>query len=429
MVINRRFPNLFRQLSSLPDYRKKQHYEVKELVFSGLLMFLFNKKTRNNADNTSKNEDYLDNIQRVFNVRVPVMDTVDLFLRKLDSAELENIKQDMFREIVKSKVLQKFKFANKYFMLAIDGTGLQSYDYEPYPGCPFKTYKKTGKTIWTAYVLEAKIIGSNGFSLSLLSEWVENPEDEEFVKQDCEFEAFKRLSKRLKKNFPRLPLMILLDGLYPKEPIFKICRDNNWRYVITLKDKSLKTVQEEIADNLLFNNYQTQEFFFANKTFMIKNEYKFFESIEYKGHGLNILETVVTKEHRKNKKIESVRFVHVTDIEINKTNIHELSESGRFRWKIENEGFNNQKNSDYNMNHKFSRTNFQATKNYYSLLQIADIINQFTYKESFMTNFIDRYDLTLKSVINKIVSYFEGYLFEDVELIQEIKDKKVQLRY
>ena len=138
---------------------------------------------------------------------------------------------------------------------------------------------------------------------------------------------------------------------------------------------------------------------------------------------------MVTKEHRKNKEIESVRFVHVTDIEINKTNIHELSESGRFRWKIENEGFNNQKNSDYNMNHKFSRTNFQETKNYYSLLQIADIINQLTYKESFMTNFIDKYDLTLKSVINKIVSYFEGYLFEDVELIQEIKDKKIQLRY
>ena len=413
----------------MPDHRKKHFYEVKELLFSGLLMFLFNQKTRNNADNTSKNEDYLDNIQRVFAVRVPVMDTVDLFLRKLDATELENIKQDMFRELVKSKVLQKFKFGGEYFMLAIDGTGLQSYNYEPYPGCPFKNHKKSGKTIWTAYVLEAKIIGSNGFSLSLISEWIENPENEEFIKQDCEFEAFKRLAKRLKKNFPRLPLMILLDGLYPKEPIFTICRENNWRYVITLKDKSLKTVQEEVADNLLFNNYETEDYFFANKIFWVKNEYKFFDSIEYKKHDLNILETIVTKEHRKNKEIEEVRFVHVTDIEINKTNVHKLSEAGRFRWKIENEGFNNQKNSDYNMNHKFSRTNFQATKNYYSLLQIADIINQLTYKELFMTNLIKKYDFTLKSVIHKILTYLEGYFFDDVELLQEIKDKKIQLRY
>lgn len=392
-------------------------------------MFLFNQKTRNNADNTSKNEDYLDNIQRVFGVRVPVMDTVDLFLRELDSTELENIKQDMFRELVKSKVLQKFKFGGEYFMLAIDGTGLQSYNYEPYPGCPFKKYKKSGKKIWTAYVLEAKIIGSNGFSLSLISEWIENPENEEFIKQDCEFEAFKRLAKRLKKNFPRLPLMILLDGLYPKEPIFNICRENNWRYVITLKDKSLKTVQEKVTDNLLFNNYETEEHFFANKISWITNEYKFFDSIEYKEHDLNILESIVTKEHRKNKEIEEVRFVHVTDIEITKMNVHKLSEAGRFRWKIENEGFNNQKNSDYNMNHKFSRTNFQATKNYYSLLQIADIINQLTYKELFMTSFIKKYDFTLKSVIHKILSYLESYFFDDVKLLQEIKDKKIQLRY
>ncbi len=63
----------------------------------------------------------------------------------LELEYLEAIKQDMFREIVRSKVLQKHKFKGKYFMPAIDGSGLQSYDYEPYPGCPFKEHKNGKK--------------------------------------------------------------------------------------------------------------------------------------------------------------------------------------------------------------------------------------------------------------------------------------------
>ena len=110
-------------------------------------------------------------------------------------------------------------------MLSVDGTGLQSFDYEPYPGCPYKKYKN-GKKVWTAYVLEAKIITLNGFSLSLATEWIENPIDKEYDKRDSELKAFKRLAKRLKKEFPRLPLVILLDGLYPNKPVFDICQKN-----------------------------------------------------------------------------------------------------------------------------------------------------------------------------------------------------------
>ena len=428
VVINRKFPDLFQKLSELPDYRKKPQYEVQELIFSGLLMFLFKQQSRNSADNTAKNLDYQDNIKCIFGVRVADMDTVDLLLRQLDPSELNLIKQDMFRELVKSKSLQKFKFNGQYFLLSIDGTGLQSYDYEPYPGCPFKEYKND-KKVWTAYVLEAKIIGSNGFSLSLETEWIENPKEEEFIKQDCEFKAFKRLSERLKKNFPRLALLILLDGLYPKEPIFTICKNNNWRYIITLKDKSLKSVQQEIADRLLFKNYQRGNFYTASTTHWTKEEYKYFEAIQYRTHDLYILESLVEEKHRKTKQIELTRFVYVTDIKLNPKNLRQISETGRLRWKIENEGFNNQKNSGYNMSHKFSRSNFNATKNYYSLLQIADIINQLTYKGNLIRSFANKYDLTVKSILDMIFSYIGSFLFDDIALLEEFKNTKVQLRY
>ncbi len=69
-------------------------------------------------------------------------------------------------------------------------------------------------------MLEARLVTFNGFSISLLSEWIENPSDEDYDKQDCERKAFTRLAARLKQDFPRLPVLILADGLYPYHSMF-----------------------------------------------------------------------------------------------------------------------------------------------------------------------------------------------------------------
>jgi uncharacterized membrane protein len=52
-----------------------------------------------------------------------------------------------------------------------------------------------------------------------------------------------------------------------------------------------------------------------------------------------------------------------------------MVECARGRWKIENEGFNNQKNVLYRIEHLNSH-NPNAMKNHYLLTQIADILMQ-----------------------------------------------------
>ncbi len=56
--------------------------------------------------------------------------------------------------------------------------------------------------------------------------------------------------------------------------------------------------------------------------------------------------------------------------------ILELTESGRLRWKIENEGFDVQKHHGYGLGHQFSRCSMLAMNNYYQLMQIAHLMNQ-----------------------------------------------------
>ena len=66
----------------------------------------------------------------------------------------------------------------------------------------------------------------------------------------------------------------------------------------------------------------------------------------------------------------------ITSLAINEKTVAQISQSGRLRWKIQNVGFNDQKNNGYRLEHKYSEVSLTATKNYYQALQIAHRINQ-----------------------------------------------------
>ena len=61
-----------------------------------------------------------------------------------------------------------------------------------------------------------------------MTEFVENPSQNP-TKQDCELKAFYRLAKRLKR-FPRLPICLLLDGLFAGGPTFALCEIYRSKY-------------------------------------------------------------------------------------------------------------------------------------------------------------------------------------------------------
>lgn len=68
-------------------------------------------------------------------------------------------------------------------------------------------------------------------------------------------------------------------------------------------------------------------------------------------------------------------FQWVTGLTIKGKTAWELAQAGRKRWKIENEGFNIQKNHRYDIEHANS-LNYNAMKNHYLLTQIADVLLQ-----------------------------------------------------
>jgi len=236
--------------------------------------------------------------------------------------------------------------------------------------------------------------------------------------------AFKRLAQQLKTDFPRLPICILADGLYPNKSVFDICVANNWSFIITLKDTQLKDVQEEVAvfDQLYWKNTKREEKIVNSKE-LITRSYRWIKELIYKGHSLNWIECVEVKGNIATGETEQNRFTHITNLEVSSINCRALSSYGRLRWKIENEGFNVQKNGGYQLQHKYSRGNLNAIQNYYQCMQIGHMINQLLELSSRFKQLKNKF--TLQHIWKVLIAFmFFGQI--DKELL---KFKRTQFRY
>jgi hypothetical protein len=95
---------------------------------------------------------------------------------------------------------------------------------------------------------------------------------------------------------------------------------------------------------------------------------------------------------------------------------------GRLRQKIENEGFNVQKNSGLNLEHVFSQ-NWDHAKAYYYLLQIGHLLMQLLHHSSLHRALAKQYGQNsvlalwgaLKKIPQRLLEAFRYYLLAEVD--------------
>ena len=295
--------------------------------------------------------------------------TLNEYFERLDPAELQRVQQNQVYELIRRKSFDGARFRKKWLVI-VDGTQTYSGSRKLNESCLERHYNKGTEAETVNYhcdVLEAKIVFGENLIVSIGSEFIENNgEDaevqkemsEEKRKQDCETKAFKRLAKKLKEAFPRLGIIILADSLYASEPVMDICRDNKWDFIIRYKSGSIPGIMEE------YENIPEKG---------TAGHAEFVNDIDYKGKPVNMLRYWEDRIERG----ETVRkeFQWLTNIRITEKNAEKIAAAGRKRWKIENEGFNRQKNWQGDITHACSH-NANAMKNHYLMTQIADMVKQ-----------------------------------------------------
>lgn len=358
-IIKKYFPMLTSMFSSLTDNRHKSYitYKIRTIMVTRLIALICGITTMIEINSTFKTEEAIKNLSTLCNQEleeIPNWQTIQDVIEQLDYNEIENIRKYMFQALLRSKMFDRYRY-NNFIQLVVDATGLSSHDYNLNGNCLTRT--RDGKTKYYKYVLEAKVVFGN-MVISIDSEWIENVESHnENQKQDCEVNAFKRMAPRIKKNYPKLTFLITGDALYATTPMINICKDYKWHFIFNLKKDRLKGIYEEFEDNINFQNEVEKENYFLSS------------GIVFKGNSLQAFRYIETI---KNKKIT---FNYISDLKVNNDNIDKIVKLGRYRWKIENEGFNEQKNGTFNISHLCSRFD-NALKIHYLLIQIAHTIRQ-----------------------------------------------------
>jgi len=385
-----------------------------------MFMFLFKEASRNAYNNDRRDAVLAKNYYRHFKMELPHPDTIDEVMRTLKPEQIEELKAQLVGRLFDQKLLRKFRFLGKYYFVAVDATGTHTFDHRHCEHCLTRT-SKNGVTTFFHYVLEAKLVTSTGLSISLASEFIENIPGRDFEKQDCEQKAFVRLAAKLKKYFPRLPVCILADGLYPNKTVFSVCRNNDWKFIITLKDGNLKTFHQEVA--LLAGVQKEREAIRADKTSRTKFRYKYLNDIEYEGYNYSWVSCEEDKVRLSDNFVETKRFVYITNIDQTPDIVTCTADGGRFRWKIENEGFNTQKNLGYELEHKFSRVSYTAMQNYYQLLQIAHMVNQFVEKQAEVSELVHSHSKqTIVALWKDLITFMKSIPYSQDQLLGFLKE-------
>ncbi len=390
------------------------------------MLFVFKEGSRNAFDNDRKESVFRKNYERAFKLRLPSTDAIEDLYRLLEQKELESLKTLLIKELIERKVFYRFRFMGKRYFVSIDGTGVATYKSNYCGECTSKT-SKNDVTNYFHNVLEAKIVTSNDMSISIATEWIRNEDGKEYDKQDCELKAFKRIAKKLKKMYPRLPLVILADGLYANQTFFKICKENGWEFIVTFKEGNLPSVHEEIS-LLPDTAKQNRERFIADrKGYTKQQKFEWINNIEYCGFNLSVIKCKELKTWIKSKKTEEKTFVHISSITIDSLNYHQISDGGRMRWRIEN-SFDYLKEHGYNLGHKFSRVSFRALKNYYQSMMLAHTINQFVEKSTEILILLSEHSkCTIVNLWKRLMSYFTENEIDKEEYEQFIR-KRQQIR-
>jgi len=382
-IQNHYFPDLIRDIKNVMDKRKQNYvtYEIEVILYVMILKNICSIESMQGMTHAFNEDKCIKNIYKVLGLKekdyLPHYVTINECLSKLETEELEKIRKKMIYNLIRKKSFDDGKLMGKHWLVIIDATQMFFFKERHCKHCLKRTINKGKEDEHTFYyhqVLEAKIVLGDDFIISMATEFIENTE-EGASKQDCEISSFKRLSKSIKKMFPRLSICLMGDSLYACDPVFEICRENNWEFLIRYKDGRIPTIAEEyMALKEMGDNEEkviSKETAYKRKP-KIKATYimNWVNGIDYKGHEVNIMELEIDKEGDKRQE-----FQWITSIEIKEKQIYELAETGRKRWLIENQGFNIQKNYRYIITHANS-LNYNAMKNHYLLTQLADILIQ-----------------------------------------------------
>jgi hypothetical protein len=188
-------------------------------------------------------------------------------------------------------------------------------------------------------------------------------------KEDCELKAFLRLAKRLHEKFPRLPICLLMDGLFPVQRVFDLCKDYEWRFIVTLREGRQPTAWDEAIQTMLMNPSLVVRSCRQGEDGPIEQTLRWTHQIPFGEYTFQVLFAGEIGPKA------ATLWCWVTNLQLTPERVSAIAnQGGRARNGIENV-FNVEKNGGFGLEHAFC-ANTTASQNYHLIMQVAHTLEQ-----------------------------------------------------
>lgn len=421
-------PKILKYIDEIKDPRKDWDYSMRYLILSEMLMFLSEGKSQRFMEKAFEDTNYLENMQRIIKEKVKKVPDSEIYtdvFSRIENTDIEDFKYKINYHMIRNKTYDDAKILGKY-NLVLDGTRFQKAHYKISDEWLNET--KEGKTTWYLSMLDLKLV-ANKMAISIMSEMINNEDKKktgetdidvknksvEEIKQDCELNASKRLIPSFRKRYPKLPVRIIADSLYPSLGLIDLCEKENIEYIFVLRDKKIPTLIEEFLAvvSMASGNREIIETKDTLKLTLWEND------IDYKEKGINIIRQIT----RNKITGEDSVWMWITNKKITQKNLYQIIYCAKLRDYIENQGFKEQKvTSGIDLEHVYSK-NINAIKVIYTIIQITHLILQIIEHSDICGEFNKKYG-SVKVFRRKFYAHLTELLM-NIELIQI----KIQIRF
>lgn len=306
------------------------------------------------------------NMKRLFHVdSIPGDKQIRDVLDEVDPASLEEVFPDYFGRLQRGTHLAPYRVLGRYYAAVIDGAEYFSSEKLHCPGC------LTRNNRFLHQIVQAAVVHPDRSEvIPLAPEEVKNTDGHE--KQDCEVNAGKRLIKKMRKVHPKLPLIIVGDGLYSKQPFIQDLCGEDMRFVLVAKETDHEVLMQYVdGARALKETFRMEVKDHKGRLHV----YEWINDVPVNGND----DAPIVNYFAYGLFVKDKRTYYnswVTDIPIEKKNIEELAKIGRMRWKIENEVFNTVKNHGYHIEHNYGHGQKHLSFNFFLLNMLAFFIHQ-----------------------------------------------------
>lgn len=363
---------LRRGFKLIPDRRDGGKIPLVDVLMSGYAVFDLKDPSLLAFDDRRCRD--ADNLQRIYGISKVACDTqIRTVLDPVDPGLLRPNFRAVTAQLQRGKALQQLAYYQGCYLLSLDGTGSFGSQNLSSASCMIKN-NRNGTKLYYQQVLGAALVHPDHRVVIPLAPEMIIPQDGA-TKNDCERNAARRFLPKFRADFPRLPVIVVEDGLSSNAPHIKDLQQYGMHFILGAKpgdhpllfENLSEAVKKEAATTFTQIDQKNPEII---HTFCFLND----TPLNQANPDLKVNFLLYEEYNTKTEKLQ--RFSWVTDFTITEDNAYTLMRGGRSRWKIENETFNTLKNQGYNLEHNFGLGKEHLSEVFVTLMMLAFLVDQ-----------------------------------------------------